>query len=344
MAAVLIERSLGPAANHLVALRALLARVRVPFGAGDRVGIKVHWGERGNRSFLDASYVKLLVDWLRDLGAQPFVFDTTVLYSGGRRRGPDALRTAARHGYSEERLGCPVEIADGLDGRAVVSLPAGWRHFDTVQVAEVVRSAAGFVVFSHVKGHLVAGFGGAVKNLSMGFASRAQKQRMHADAGPVLQPRRCNRCGVCVEVCPAGAAQQQPGELPTYALEACVGCAQCIAQCPEVALRIHWQSDPTTFQERLVETAAAVWRLIEARTVVINALLRITAECDCMPGHNPEIASDMGFCAGDDPIAVDAESVRLVGGDAFDGAHPGLPWRHQFEYAARIGFGDGSRP
>lgn len=344
MAEVVVRRSAGDAAAHQAALVDLLPGLQVPFGSGDRVGVKIHWGERGNRSYLDAGYVRALVDWLRALGARPFVFDTTVLYSGGRREAAAALQTAAQHGYSAESLGCPVEVADGPDGLSVRDLAVGLPHFDTVQVARVVDEADGFVIFSHVKGHLVAGFGAAIKNLSMGFASRAQKQRMHADARPVLQQQRCTRCGKCVQVCPTGAAQQEPDALPTYALDTCVGCAQCIALCPEVALRIHWQIDPVAFQERLVETAAAVWRHIGARSVVLNALVGISQECDCMPGRNPRIAPDVGFCVGDDPVAVDARTVQLVGADAFDAAHPGIPWRHQFVYAARVGFGDGALP
>ena len=134
----------------------------------------------------------------------------TVLYSGGRRTAADSLKTAAEHGFTEDYLGCPILIGDGADGRDVLEIPAGFRHFPAVQVASVIHKAEGFVIFSHFKGHLESSFGGAIKNLSMGFASRAQKQRMHADAHPVLNPSRCTRCGLCVEVCPAGAARMSP--------------------------------------------------------------------------------------------------------------------------------------
>ena len=57
--------------------------------------------------------------WLQEQGVGAFIFDTTVLYSGGRRNGTDALRTAVEHGFTEDYLGCPVVIADGL------SMPVG---------------------------------------------------------------------------------------------------------------------------------------------------------------------------------------------------------------------------
>jgi len=116
-----------------------------------------------------------------------FVCDTTALYSGGRRTGSDSLKTAEKHGYTSEFLNCPIEIADGLDGRDVTDISAGFKHFKTVQVASVAENADGFVIFSHFKGHMAAFFGGAIKNISMGFASRAQKQRMHSDVRPSMK-------------------------------------------------------------------------------------------------------------------------------------------------------------
>jgi uncharacterized protein len=323
-------------AIHL--LQEQLNVIKKPFRPGNRIGIKLHWGERGNRSFLPPDFAKAIIDWILINGGCPFVFDTTVLYSGSRRNGKDSLTTASLHGYSPEFLGCPVVIADGLDGLDVVSIPAGYRHFETVQVANVFERADGFVIFSHFKGHLASGFGGAVKNLSMGFASRAQKQRMHADVSPVLEESRCTRCGVCVSICPAGAACMEEDEFPTYDLKTCIGCAQCIGACPEVALRILWDTDVTVFQEKLVETAAAVWRMIEDKTILINALLNITVDCDCLPGKNPAIAPDIGFLTGIDPIGIDEESLRMIGPEPFDRAHQGVPWRRQFSYAREIGF------
>ena len=92
----------GTQTGSVAALEALLKKVRHPFAPGDAVGIKLHWGERGNESFLEPVYARTIVSWLASLEARPFVFDTTVLYSGGRRLGKDSLETAARHGYTAE--------------------------------------------------------------------------------------------------------------------------------------------------------------------------------------------------------------------------------------------------
>ncbi len=324
------------------ALHRLLTGLESPFKRGDRVGIKIHWGEKGNKGFLPPPYTAEVVRWLKEGGMKPFVFATTVLYSGGRRTGADSLKTAAGNGFTESSLGCPILIADGMDGRAVVEIEAGYPHFPKVQVADVIGNTDGFVILSHFKGHLEAGFGGAIKNLSMGFASRAHKQRMHADAHPILGRGKCNRCGLCAEICPAGAIHPpSKSSPPTFDLEKCIGCAQCIALCPKAALKVFWDTDMKVFQERLVETAAAVWRLIGGKSLVVNALLKITSECDCMPGTHPSIADDVGFLGGAHPVTVDAESIRLTGEAPFDQAHPNVPWRRQFEYAGKIGFTEG---
>jgi uncharacterized Fe-S center protein len=319
-------------------LRRLLEGTTKPFTPGDTVGIKIHWGEKGNKGFLSPLYTREIVSWLLESGINPFVFDTTVLYSGGRRTGKDSLKTAADHGFTKTALGCPVLIGDGMDGRDIVEITSGYRHFPTVQVAGIVRKADGFVIFSHFKGHMESAFGGAIKNISMGFSSRAQKQRMHADAHPRLIKSKCTRCGVCADVCPTGAAALPPEGEPIYDLKTCIGCSQCIALCPQMALKIIWDTDVKVFQERLVETAAALWKEIGGKTLVINALLNITSECDCLEGKHPIIAKDYGFIGGSHPLTVDEASIRQIGAEPFDRAHPGLPWPRQFEFAREIGF------
>jgi len=338
MEEILFDKIAGSPGPYLGELKRLLGKLETPFRRGDRVGIKLHWGEKGNKSFLSPAYAREIVLWLQEAGARPFLFDTTVLYTGGRRKAEDSLRTAAEHGYTEAFLGCPVIIADGMDGRSVVDLQTGTLHFPSVQVAAIFDQADGYVIFSHFKGHMEAGFGGAIKNLSMGFASRAQKQRMHADVRPLLDPGKCTKCGTCVEVCPTGAAQISHDGFPFYNLDVCIGCAQCIGFCPMIALQLTWETDATVFQEKLIETAAAVWRQIEGRAVLINALLNITTECDCWPGKNPVIYPDQGFVAAYHPVRIDEESIRIVGGETFTEAHPGIPWERQFSYAREIGF------
>lgn len=324
--------------SRLNPLKSVLGELRLPFSPGDRIGIKLHWGEMGNKNYLPPIYAKEIIEWLKTKKLKPFVFDTTVLYSGGRREGRQSMITAAKHNYSEQYLGCPVIIGDGLDGKDVVDLPAGYKHFEKVQVAKVINQAEGFIILSHFKGHMETGFGGAIKNISMGFASRAQKQRMHADAKPLLNKKKCILCGECVKVCPVGAAAMSGKEYPVYDLNKCIGCAQCIALCPEMALKILWDTDIEVFQEKLVETAAAVWNVIQDKTVFVTALLNIVTECDCLPGNHKTVMEDKGFIGAHHPVIADKEAIEIVGGDVIDSIHKDIPWRRQFTYAREIDF------
>ncbi len=334
MREIIFQKSGANLDENLYALRKILSQLEAPFKSGDSVGVKIHWGERGNTSFLPPEYTREIVQWLKSWGMNPFVFDTTVLYSGGRRDGKTSLETASKHGFTEEFLGCPLVIADGYDGTDVIDIPADYKHFRTVQVANIFDTTDGFIIFSHFKGHMVAGFGGAIKNISMGFASRAQKQRMHSDSlFPVLKRDKCTMCGVCIKHCPTGAATFGNDGYPIFDLKKCISCGECIALCPQIALKILWNTDKTVFQEKLVETAAAIWKIISRKTLIINALLKITKECDCLPGENPVIAEDIGFLAGYNPFDVDAKSVELLGEKIIDDAHPNIPWRRQFDYA-----------
>ena len=105
-----------------------------------------------------------------------------------------------------------------------------------------------------------------------------------------------------------------------------------------MALKILWNVDDTIFQEKLIETASAIWKHIKGKSVVINALINITAECDCLPGYNPTLCQDLGFVGGYNPVAIDYESLRLIGAERFEKVHPNISWRHQFEYARETGF------
>jgi hypothetical protein len=172
----------------------------------------------------------------------------------------------------------------------------------------------------------------------MGFASRAQKQRIHSDAYPILKERKCVKCGTCVEVCPVGAATMAVGEYPAYDLNLCIGCAQCIAMCPEIALKIFWSTSTLIFQEKLVEAAAAVWKVIGNKSLIVNALIGITKDCDCMPGDNPLIAHDLGFVGGYNPVTVDLQSIQILGERIINKTHPDIPWKRQFTYAREINF------
>ena len=99
----------------------------------DIVAVKIHFGEKGNSTFLKPIYVAHLVKLLHNVGAKPFLTDTATLYAGSRTNAVDHTETAFRHGFSYATIGAPVIMADGLFGRdeEIVTITGG-KHFKEV--------------------------------------------------------------------------------------------------------------------------------------------------------------------------------------------------------------------
>ena len=84
-------------------------------GKGDLTAIKLHFGERGNDSYVSPVLVRQIVDKAKALGAKPFLTDTNTLYGGSRANSVDHLTTAIEHGFDYAVAGAPLIIADGLN-------------------------------------------------------------------------------------------------------------------------------------------------------------------------------------------------------------------------------------
>jgi len=306
--------------------------------------VKLHWGEKGNSYFVPPSFVARIVEKIKEKGARAFLTDTTTLYQGQRRNGVDSIILAHEHGFSYGTVGAPVVVGDGILGMDTVEYSANLKHFKTVRLASVLSNADGFVVISHFKGHIGLGIGGALKNISMGFASRSQKQAMHADVKPrFVSPDRCTGCGVCVRNCPTSSIKIEDGKAK-FDYSSCIGCGECIALCPESALKIIWETDAEMFQEKVAETASVVYNIIKGRVIFFNFLLNVMPFCDCMPKEGEPIVPDIGILASSDPVALDWASAELVNAgpgvdDRISAANPGIPWQAHIEYAEKLGIG-----
>ncbi len=79
---------------------------------GDLTAIKLHFGERGNDTYVNPILVRQIVDKTRALGAKPFLTDSNTLYGGSRANSVDHLITAIEHGFDYAVAGAPLIIAD----------------------------------------------------------------------------------------------------------------------------------------------------------------------------------------------------------------------------------------
>ena len=335
----------------------LIDRVGIDFiSQGELVAIKLHFGETLGTSFLRPIYVRKIVEKVRQRGGKPFLTDSNTLYRGARQNAVDHLLLALRNGFGYESTGAPIIIADGLRSNDFVEVEVNLKHFQTVRYGSNVHHADSLICLSHFKGHILTGFGGTLKNIGMGLASRSTKQQMHAEVKPEYRDEElCTACGECIEVCPSGAVTLAE-EKAVFDHRKCIGCADCIVFCPQGALRVLWTEEPELVGEKIVE---AVWAILQAKSrkvAFFNFLLDITPECDCAPWSDNPVVPNIGILGAKDPVAIDQASADLVnqqrgltnsaltsafnpGGDKFRALYPDVKWSAQLTYAEKIGLG-----
>jgi uncharacterized Fe-S center protein len=330
--------------------------------------VKIHFGERGNTAFVRPLYVQPIVEAVRAAGGKPFLTDAGTLYVGTRGNAVDHLQTATQNGFAFSVVGTPLIIADGIDGRDEVAVPLGLKHFEEAYVGSALVQADALVSVAHFKLHEASGFGGAIKNVGMGGASRRGKMAQHSDVAPKLFLEKCIGCGLCRDQCAHDAIrlEDRPEDAPRPAPEAtkmasidqqrCVGCARCIHTCPQGALGIDWATDLARFMEKMVEYTVAAIRGKEDRSLYVNFLTQVSPACDCYPFADAPIVPDIGILASRDPVAIDQASMDLVNAqpaletsclkgnpmadtDKVKAVYPHIDWAHQLQYAEQVGLG-----
>lgn len=139
---------------------------RVPAG---KVAVKLSVGEPGNNYHLDPVLIKDLVQSVNGT----FV-DSNTAYGGGRSTTEGHLQAAADHGFTA------VAHMDVLDADGETALPIkGGTHLKEVLVGSHFNNYDSMLVLSHFKGHAMGGFGGALKNISIGISSVTGKSLVH---------------------------------------------------------------------------------------------------------------------------------------------------------------------
>ena len=324
---------------------------------GDLTAIKLHFGERGNDSYLNPVFARQVVNKVKSDGAKPFLTDTNTLYLGSRKNSVDHLETAFEHGYSYATVQAPIIIADGLRSRSFVEVPIDGKYYKKIKMARDIADANSMIVLTHFKGHEMSGFGGAIKNLAMGCAPSAGKKDQHAYIHPVIDADACVGCGTCASHCPELAIAVDDGKAKVENVK-CIGCGECKTVCPVPCITMGVNdSDLGEFVHRMTEYAYGVVRQKSGKIAFINFVMNITPGCDCCGWSDSFLVPDVGIMASFDPVALDKACADKVnaqqgnldsvlekaslapGGDKFKGAHRGIPWEIQIEYGEALGLG-----
>jgi uncharacterized Fe-S center protein len=265
-----------------------------------------------------------------------------------------------------------VIITDGIDGKDETPVRIALKHFEHVYIGSAVARATNLVSVAHFKLHEMSGFGGAIKNVGMGAASRRGKMAQHCNVAPLVKPKKCVGCGACLEVCAHEAitlvdrpAKKPPTSTPEKKLARmdptrCVGCGACIHTCPNGAIEINWATDLPPFMERMVEYTVGALQGKENHCLFFNFLTQISPACDCYPNADAPIVADIGIVASTDPVAVDQASADLLNAqtglptscldpaaqaansDKIRAVYPKIDWEHQLIYAEQVGLGSRS--
>ena len=327
--------------------------------------IKIHFGEYGNLAFLRPNYAKVVADFIKEQGGRPFLTDCNTLYVGSRKNALDHLDTAYVNGFSPLQTGCQVLIADGLKGTDETIVPINCEYVKEAKIGHAIMDADVFISLNHFKGHEMAGFGGAIKNIGMGCGSRAGKMEQHCDGKPHVDPEGCVGCGACTRICAHGAPVVENGKA-SINQDKCVGCGRCLAVCPKDVISANFDDSIKMLNYRMAEYAYAV--LKDRPSFHISLICDVSPNCDCHSENDIPIVPNIGMLASYDPVALDMACADLVNKmpanpgsiladnidadvfnecghhdhekhDHFEMTHPDTEWRSCLEHAEKLGLG-----
>lgn len=139
-----------------------------------KVAVKVHSGEVGNQNFIRPAFMKPLIDLVSGT-----VVESNTAYDGQRNTTKAHWETMKLHGWTDH---FPVDL---LDEEGYLPLPvSGWKRIPENFVGSHLTRYDSMLVLSHFKGHPMGGFGGALKNISIGIASSYGKAVIHGAGKP----------------------------------------------------------------------------------------------------------------------------------------------------------------
>ena len=324
------------------------------------VAIKIHFGEPGNLAYLRPNYAKTVVDVVKELGGKPFLTDCNTLYVGQRKNALDHLEAAYENGFSPFSTGCHVIIADGLKGTDDVEVPVeGGEYVKNAKIGRAIMDADVFISLNHFKGHEVAGFGGALKNIGMGCGSRAGKMEQHRSGKPSVDLEKCKKCHLCAKNCAHGAITFDNNGKANIDHNKCVGCGRCLGACNFDAIYNNNTHANELLNKKMAEYTKAV---LDGRpSFHINLVLDISPYCDCHAENDLPILPDIGMFASFDPVALDqacadaCNAQKPIQGslldnnmqskdfedhhDHFKNTTPQSEWKSCLEHAEKIGVG-----
>ena len=138
-------------------------------GLSGNVAVKISTGEKGNNNYLNPNLIKDLVSYVSGT-----ITECNTAYAGHRNSTSVHMETIREHGFLDI---AEVDIMDS-DGDFAIPVSNGF-HLDKNYVGNHLKNYDSMLMLSHFKGHPMGGFGGALKNMSIGVASSSGKAYIH---------------------------------------------------------------------------------------------------------------------------------------------------------------------
>lgn len=267
----------------------------------EKLPIKIHPGAIGNNAYLKPEVYTGIIEFLSNRSVNPFFVETCMSDENSSGK----LKEFKDHGFSE----IPIVIADGDGGneQREVSISKG-KHFSECLIAEKLANTNQVLVVTHFKGHGMAGFGGAIKMLGIGFASGLGKVVVHSNNSKYT-------AGMTIDWDKSTKSENKN------------------------EFNIHdWNPDVvsmgTNFRERVAEYASAATK--DKNNVYLTFAVNFSPDCDCIGKEMTPVYKDLGIFVSIDPVAIDKAVYDLLekreGKTPFEGVEI-------FEYAQSLDLG-----
>ena len=288
---------------------------------GKFVAIKMHFGELGNLAYLRPNYAKAVADVIKECGGLPFLTDCNTLYPGSRKHALEHLDCANINGFNTITTGCQIIIGDGLRGTddIVVPVPNG-EYCKEAYIGRAVMDADIFISLNHFKGHEMAGFGGAIKNIGMGCGSRAGKMHQHNSGQPHVNEDMCRGCRRCAKECGSDAISYN-GNKAWIDPAKCKGCGRCIGACAFDAIANNNWDAAQQLGRKMAEYMLASFDPVALDQACVDLCQK--AE----PIRNSQLGDNM------------ASEHFHDHGDVWHNSNPNVSWAETLEHAEKIGVG-----
>ena len=302
---------------------------------GDLVAVKLHVGELGNPYYVQPFFIHDIVRRVKEAGGKPFITDSNTLYHAHRSNAYDHMVNAQMNGFN---MGLFI-VADGLRGENYRTVPTKG-ILKEIEVSGAIAEADAMIVVTHDKGHELAGFGGAIKNLGMGCTPGAGKLRQHRTVGLKIDTSKCIGCGKCKENCEMELPEIVEGKARNTS-NLCMRCPMCKQGCPMEAISF-------VHQENLCRSlASAAYGVLSSfnpnKVSYVSFAKNITPNCDCLPNPGEVIMKDIGIFASDSPVSIDAAFLETVDYQVFNKAST-VDCMLQVQEAKSIGIKGGIKP